>query len=55
MKRPVFRLYRPLADRWWFFDNALSSGPELIARAELGQPEQVLNAAVWAAYLQQYR
>lgn len=50
-----FRLYRPQADRWWFFDNASSAGPELIARGERGQPEQVLNAPAWTTYQEQYR
>lgn len=53
--RNFFWLYRPLADRWWFFDNASSAGPELTARGERGQPEQVLNAPAWTTYLEQYR
>jgi len=50
-----YRLYRPLADRWWFFDNSASDGPKLLARGDLGHPDEVLDASTWMNLMEQYK
>ena len=49
--RNFFGLYRPLADRWWFYDN---SGPERaieVARSQRGEgATTVVAAELWRYY-----
>ena len=45
--RNFFALYQPLADGWWFFDNARAEGPRLLARGGRASPPEVFDAAVW--------
>jgi predicted ABC-type ATPase len=50
-----FRRYRPLADRWWFFDNSRVQGPRLLASGARAQPEEVHDAAAWQGLAEHYR
>lgn len=50
-----FRLYQPLADRWWFFDNSVPDGPKPIARAKRGQADEVLDAPAWVSFVEKYK
>jgi predicted ABC-type ATPase len=50
-----FCLYRPLADRWWFYDNSLVDGPRLIARGTCVDTKEILDAGAWQALLESYR
>jgi predicted ABC-type ATPase len=44
--RNFFRLYRPLADVWRFYDNSAASGPRLIASG-VRELEMVRDNEVW--------
>jgi predicted ABC-type ATPase len=41
-----FRLYRPLADTWRFFDNTAKTGPRLIAFGTL-ESQEVFDQSLW--------
>jgi predicted ABC-type ATPase len=45
--RNFFEIYRPLADRWFFYDNAMASGPRLIAEGIHGSDEMVHDSGLW--------
>jgi predicted ABC-type ATPase len=45
--RNFFRLYRPLAKRWRFYDNSDRTGPRLIASGVRADEQQVADAATW--------
>jgi predicted ABC-type ATPase len=47
------RLYRAVADRWWFFDNSLPAGPRLVACGE-GQAADIADPAVWKTLMEQF-
>ncbi len=42
-----FRLYRPLVDQWWMYDNSLPEGMICIAQGAMGVADEVLNEGVW--------
>lgn len=42
-----FRLYRPLADTWQFFDNSQALGPLLIASGEQDTVTEIGDDATW--------
>jgi len=42
-----FRIYRPLADHWRFYDNSRMAVPRLIARGGAGMAEEVLDGTAW--------
>jgi len=47
-----FRIYKPLADAWRFYDNSDLSGPRLAARGESRDPEpyeEILDGTIWRA------
>jgi predicted ABC-type ATPase len=46
-RRNFFELYRPLADRWFFYDNAEASGPSLIAEGIYGDVTIVHDYKAW--------
>jgi predicted ABC-type ATPase len=45
--RNFFTLYRPAVDRWQFYDNTGTGGPQLIAYGDRTGQEVVLNEMVW--------
>jgi predicted ABC-type ATPase len=45
--RNFFRLYRPAATTWRFYDNSAASGPRLIARGGAAGQEWVGDAGLW--------
>jgi len=45
--RNFFRIYRPLAASWRFYDNSLHRKRRLIASGELGQAEKVFDQDLW--------
>jgi len=45
--RNFFEIYRPLADRWFFYDNAMASGPRLIAEGVHGSDAMVHDSGLW--------
>lgn len=47
--RNFFRLYRPLTDSWYFYDNSHRSGPRLIASEEKGGGLSAFNSSLWQA------
>jgi predicted ABC-type ATPase len=42
-----FRLYRPLAASWRFYDNSVHGNRRLIASGEMDQAAVVFNADLW--------
>ncbi len=42
-----FRLYLPIADNWYFYDNSALSQPVLIAKGTLLQTVNVLKPKLW--------
>jgi predicted ABC-type ATPase len=42
-----FRLYHPIADRWWLFGNATEDAPRLIARSSSGAGAEIHDGQVW--------
>ena len=48
-----FRLYRPLADRWWFFDNSTAEGRRVIAEHTGGQTT-IHDQDLWDELEQRY-
>lgn len=49
-----FHRYRPVADRWWLFDNTGSDGPRLIASGENGREDEVEDDTTWTKLLEHY-
>lgn len=43
-----FRLYAPVADGWFFFDNSTRTGPRPVASRPIGGTVEVSDSAVWA-------
>ena len=43
----LFRLYRPLANEWRFYDNSGTDGPRLIARGRAGSDEEIIDDKTW--------
>jgi predicted ABC-type ATPase len=46
--RNFFRLYRPLADLWYFYDNSGPSGPRLLADGKCDRDENVHDQQAWS-------
>ncbi len=42
-----FRLYRPLADAWRFYDNSRDFSPRLIASGRASRTTRLRNASLW--------
>jgi predicted ABC-type ATPase len=42
-----FRIYRPLADVWRFYDNSLVGGPRLVAWGSRDDDEEILDEEIW--------
>ena len=49
-----FRLYKPLADTWRFYDNSHPSGPALIARGGEKTKEVIYNIDLWNIMRKKY-
>lgn len=49
-----FRLYRPIADDWRFYNNSLGDSPRLIAAGKRRQAKQVADSEVWQSLVQEY-
>lgn len=49
-----FCLYRPLADRWWFYDNSFPEGMVRVASGGRNLPDTVLITEAWRSLLEQY-
>ncbi len=49
-----FRLYRPIADRWWLFGNATEDAPRLIARGSTGTATEIHDGQVWNQLSERY-
>ncbi len=49
-----FGLYRPLATRWWMYDNSVASGPRLIAAGRGLKAGRVADAAIWTGLEREY-
>jgi len=45
--RNFFRIYRPLAASWRFYDNSHPGGRRLIASGQMGQATMVFDADLW--------
>jgi len=45
--RNFFRIYRPLAASWQFYDNSIHGGRRLIASGALHQADMVLDPDLW--------
>jgi len=50
----VFRLYQPLADRWWFLDNAGVDGPRLLASGGRAHATEMLSSSTWRSLVERY-
>ena len=42
-----FRIYRPLAASWQFYDNSIRGGRRLISSGKLGRATVVLDEVLW--------
>lgn len=51
--RNFFRLYRPLADRWYFYDNS-GNEPILIAEGSAGREAAIERPALWSQLTHEY-
>jgi len=49
-----FRLYRPIAHRWWLFGNATEDAPRLIARGSTGTATEIHDGQVWNQLSERY-
>jgi predicted ABC-type ATPase len=49
-----FRLYRPLADSWFFYDNSQGTRPLLLAKEEKQAGIQVNNKIIWEQIVEVY-
>ena len=45
--RNFFRIYRPIAKTWRFYDNSDPRGRRVLASGGLGEPDVVLDADLW--------
>lgn len=45
--RNFFKLYKPIADYWRFYDNSAITGPRLIASGDMSQTEDIRNVETW--------
>ena len=45
--RNFFQLYRSLADGWSFYDNAMVSGPRLVAKGTRNMDTEVHDSEIW--------
>lgn len=50
-----FRLYLPLVDRWWFFDNSPAEGPRLLASDNKGQLPDIEDKQIWDMLKERYQ
>ncbi|HAZ49250.1 MAG TPA: Zeta toxin family protein [Cyanobacteria bacterium UBA11369] len=53
--RNFFHLYRPLADSWFFYDNANTEAPHLLAASEGESGVYVANPLIWQLIEEEYR
>ncbi|MFN0007686.1 MAG: zeta toxin family protein [Planctomycetota bacterium] len=42
-----FKVYRPLADHWWFYDNSGRAVPRLVARGGAGMVDEIIDGSTW--------
>jgi len=47
-------IYKQLSDFWRFYDNSLSTGPQLIASGAIEQPDDIWNIETWGKIMRQY-
>ncbi len=52
--RNFFRLYRPLATSWFFYDNSTIEGPVLIAMGRGRQAQEVRDPELWSRIEEEY-
>lgn len=50
--RNFFSVYRPLADRWWMYNNSVRKGPRLIAAGHENTTLRVASPTIWTALTQ---
>ncbi len=50
-----FRLYKPLANFWRFYNNADPSGPRLIASGSGSEPDNVKDIEIWNSIMGKLR
>ena len=50
-----FRLYKPLADFWRFYDNSQPAGPRLIASGSRIEPDKVRDIEIWRSIMGKLR
>lgn len=49
-----FRLYQPIADSWYFYDNSIISDLRLIAKGNLSKIEEIFDDKIWQDLAQKY-
>lgn len=52
--RNFFRLYRPLSDNWFFYDNSVAGSPRLLASAAKEAPIAVEDQSTWKRIVEAY-
>lgn len=52
--RNFFRLYLPIADSWYLFDNSTASAPALIASEDKETGQLVVNSVLWSKLTEEY-
>jgi len=50
----LIRLYMPIADNWWLYDNSLEN-PELIARKLITKKIEIKNKNAWVKIKEESR
>lgn len=52
--RNFFRLYKPLADTWFFYDNSVAGTPKPLASGGKGIDTSIENILIWKQILEEY-
>ncbi len=51
--RNFFKIYRPIADSWYLFDNSAASAPMLIASEDKETGQTVENSVLWSKLVEE--
>ncbi|HSK72100.1 MAG TPA: hypothetical protein VK892_10425, partial [Pyrinomonadaceae bacterium] len=49
-----FKLYQPIADSWYFYDNSNIADLKLIAKGKSNTIEKVFNEKIWQDLMEKY-
>jgi len=49
-----FKLYMPISDDWYFYDNSSPDGPNLLAKGQFDRIQRVFNSETWVKLESEY-